>query len=178
MSYGFRKAILVAAERVDFFVTERLHQTMLGINIRVLRLFMGGAFAIASLICILMAVWIIERTFQIQLNKAFSHPLALLLDAIFPLMATVYGVAAWTTWKEEPSARFWGIAASILQILLPVRQIFFRSRPIWSCHGFVLAVGILGLIVFLWPSQKEPETEDAGTCEADPDDSKPEDNPF
>jgi hypothetical protein len=33
-----------------------------------------------------------------------------------------------------------------------------------------LAVGIFGLIVFLWPYKKESETDDSETCEADTDD--------
>jgi hypothetical protein len=149
---------------------------MFGINLRVLRFFMGGVFAIASLLCIIVAFWLVQRTFQIQLHLAFSHPLALLLDAVLPVSAAVYGTAGWTIWKEKSSARGWGIAASILQIIPPLWFMIVRSRSFWSCHGEVLAIGIFGLIVFSWPYKKESYLDDLENCEADIDDIEPEDD--
>jgi hypothetical protein len=70
-----------------------------------------------------------------------------LLAVIFPGLAIVFGVAWWTIWKEKPSARFWGITASIIFILTPIRAKIFFSMPILR-SGVVLAVGIVGLILF------------------------------
>jgi hypothetical protein len=150
---------------------------MFGIDLRVLRLYMGGVFAIAGLICSCLALWLIHRAFEIEQFRAFSHPRVLLLSAIFPIMAIIYLVASWKIWRERPLAKGWGIVASILLILLPLRQAALRSQPVWSCHGIMLALGIVGLIVFLWPYEERPETNLSESLYADPIESEEQDNP-
>ena len=143
---------------------------MFGIKMRDLRICMCGAFAAASLLCIIMAFWIIQRTFHAQLEHAFSHPTVFLIDTIFPSMAFIYAAAFWTVWKEKTSARFWGIAASILQILMPLHQIIRFSRIIWRCDALILATGIIGLFVFLRPYKKESSMDDSESYETETDD--------
>ena len=140
---------------------------MFGINMRVLRVYMGGVFAISSLICTFLAFWLVQQTYQVQKRYAFSHPGVLLADLAFPALAVIYAVAFWTIWKERPSARGLGIVASILQILLPLRQIVVHSWHVRSYDGIVLALGIVGLIVFSMREGMVPEE----------DNSEPEGNP-
>jgi hypothetical protein len=133
---------------------------MFGLNMRVLRLYIGGVFAIASVLCIFMTFLIIQRTFRVQTDYAFSNPRILLIDAVFPAMALIYAAAFWTVWKEMPSARGWGIAASILQILTPLWHIIRYPRSIHTYNVLVLAIGIAGLFAFSMRDKASPETDD------------------
>lgn len=121
---------------------------MFGIELRVLRRYMGWVFAFTSLMSLVGAFWIILTTFHMQRQIAFSHPCMLILDAIFPVMAVFYGVAWWVIWKGKPSARGWGIAASLALILQTIlgRSYCWRSIPIAMC--ITVAVGVTGLAVF------------------------------
>jgi hypothetical protein len=150
---------------------------MFGIKMRDLRICMCGVFMAAFLLCIIGALWFFQRTFHAQLEHALSHPRVFLIDAIFPAMAFIYAAAFWTVWKEKTSARIWGVAASTLQILMPLYQIFRFSRVVWRCDGFVLATGIVGLIVFLRPYKKESYMDDSDSYETETDDTNPDENP-
>jgi hypothetical protein len=138
---------------------------------------MCGVFMAAFLLCIIGAFWFFQRTFHAQLEHALSHPSVFLIDAIFPSMAFIYAAAFWTIWKEKTSARFWGIAASSLQILMPLHQIIRFSRIVWRCDAFILATGIVGLIVFLRPYKKESYIEDSESYETEIDNTNPDENP-
>jgi len=70
-------------------------------------------------------------------------------------LAAVFGVAWWTVWKGKPSARGWGIAASLFYILVSLLPIIFFSRSVWAGvgvvltnFGLVLAIGVAGLVAF------------------------------
>ncbi|MGO9337393.1 MAG: hypothetical protein ACLPY1_07795 [Terracidiphilus sp.] len=133
---------------------------MLGLNLRILRFYIGGVFAIAFLICVFMAFWIIQRTFRFQTEYAFPHPRVFLIDAIFPAMAVIYALAFWTIWKEMPSARRWGIAASILQILTPLWHIIRFPQSVHSYTFLMLTIGIAGLVVFSMRDKAPTEADD------------------
>jgi len=130
---------------------------MFGLNLRILKLALGWNFAFLSLLCAGLACWIILRTFQIQLMAASSHPVALILDAVFPAMAAVFGVAWWKVWKQRPSARIWGIAASVLLALYPLSHIIRFPRLIYGYDLVVLSVAIAGLIAFYMSDKAPPE---------------------
>jgi Peptidase family M50 len=58
-------------------------------------------------------------------------------------------------WKGKPSARGWGIAASLINILISLLPIIFSARSLWAGFaavltgfGLVLAVGVAGLVAF------------------------------
>jgi len=74
-------------------------------------------------------------------------------------MAIIFGVAWWNIWKQRPSAKGWGVAASSIHILLSLWMIIFRSYPILSCQGFGLILGTVGLIAFLWRDKVETVTD-------------------
>lgn len=150
---------------------------MFGLNVRILRLYMGGVFAIESVVCLCVAPGFILRIVSRHFYS-LSPLRSLLICAIFPVMAIIYGVASWKIWKEKPTGKGWGIAASILQTVLPLWLVLFRSRSIWSCHGESLVIGATGIIVFLWPYNKESETERSETNDAEPSDSEAEDTPL
>jgi hypothetical protein len=145
---------------------------MFGINLRVLRFFIGWMFAISSLICVVMAFWLIHRTFEGYGFGAYSHLLVLLLHLIFPLASIVFGIAWWTIWKERTFSRFWGIAASVLIMVSPIRHIMLHPRMLLNYSGMVLAFGIIGLLAFSMRDKDSTETDIVDT-----EDSEPEANP-
>jgi hypothetical protein len=114
-----------------------------------LRKFISWIYAISSLIGLWTAFWFIPLI--IHRGYAFSPLRSLLIIAVFPTLATVYGVAWWAVWKGKASAKGWGIAASLTYILGSLLEIIFFKRSVWSCNGVVLATGIAGLVAFLWP---------------------------
>src|ERR1035438_3112396 len=119
---------------------------MLGINMRVLRIFMGWTFAIASVICFVITVLFIRQSFRGDF--ALSALSRLICSALFLALTMTFGVAWWTIWTDKPSARRWGVAASSIHVLLTLWMIVFRSYLILSSQGFGLALGVVGLIAF------------------------------
>jgi hypothetical protein len=142
-----------------------------GTNIKILRWVLSWNFAFLSLLSIVAAFWIILRTLHLQLAAARSHPLALFIDVILPAMAAVFGVAWWKVWKEMPSARAWGIGASVLLAAHPLWRIVRFPRSIHGYNVLALAIGIAGLVVF---SMRNETLSDAGDPE--PEDSLSEGN--
>jgi hypothetical protein len=65
--------------------------------------------------------------------------------AIVPIIC---GIAWWTIWKEKPSARAWGIAASLVEIMIFAQPILFSVPTAWPRHLGALFIGIVGLVVF------------------------------
>lgn len=74
----------------------------------------------------------------------------LLFDASFSVVAAVIcGWAWWAIWKGKPSARAWGISASVMYLLIFLLQFAVPERPFWDHHVGALTVGIVGLVAFL-----------------------------
>jgi hypothetical protein len=129
------------------------------LDLKFLRKFLGWNFAFLSLICAVASFWITLSTVHVQLNKAPSHPFALLLNAVFPAVALIFGVTWWEVWKQRPFARAWGIAASALLAAVPLRRIILFPQ---TAHGYtvvVLAIGIAGVVVFSMSDRATPDTE-------------------
>ena len=73
----------------------------------------------------------------------------------FSLAVTVIcGVAWWRVWKETSKARVWGIAASMIFILIFLRPFLIPLQPVWDRHVGALLEGIICLIVSLWPDKQ------------------------
>jgi hypothetical protein len=63
--------------------------------------------------------------FAIRPNASQSGSLFVTFAAIVPILC---GIAWWTIWKEKPSARAWGIAASLVEIVSsPSQSCFLRQ---------------------------------------------------
>jgi uncharacterized membrane protein (DUF106 family) len=71
-----------------------------------------------------------------------------LIAVFFIGLIIIFAVAFWTVWKEKPSARGWGIAASLAYILIYFVPINFKAQYIWWYGVGNLAIGVLGLAVF------------------------------
>lgn len=76
-----------------------------------------------------------------------------ILYAIVPIVS---GIAWWTVWKRKPLARRWGIAASVMSLLVFLDAIVFFPSSIWWHYVSVLLIGIAGILALL-PSDKQNE---------------------
>lgn len=115
-------------------------------SIQDFRAFFGWLFLIKSAGSAIIAV----LGLRFFLRQHFALPTYSLL------LASIFGVAWWDIWKQRPSAKWWGIAASLLLILIFFRQFIYGARPVWYLQGtslLVALVGIGGLVVFLWPDK-------------------------
>jgi hypothetical protein len=75
-------------------------------------------------------------------------------------MAAVFGIAWWKVWKQRPSERAWGIAASILMAMYPLWHIIHSPRSIRTYAIITLAVGIVGVIAFAMREGALAEADD------------------
>jgi Peptidase family M50 len=132
-----------------------------------LRKYLCWVFAFTSLVSLQLALSSILRTIHRQ--STFLPLRDLPVATVFTIVAAVFGVAWWTVWKGEPSARGWGIAASLTNILvsllpaitvlyIQVMHAHFSSGSVWRDFEVVLpvlAVGVTGLVAF-WRRYEEP----------------------
>jgi hypothetical protein len=78
-------------------------------------------------------------------------PTILLFAPAFSIAVSVIcGVAWWTVWQGERSARRWAITASLMFVLIFFRQFVVPIPPVWGRHIGVLFIGIVGLVEFSW----------------------------
>ena len=66
-------------------------------------------------------------------------------------VATILGIAAWTIWKADPSARGWSILASLTFTVVFLRQFVISVPPTFDHHLVPLFAGIVGAASFAWP---------------------------
>jgi hypothetical protein len=113
------------------------------------RQFMGWMFAFTCLVDSITFVRTVPAA--IHLPYALSLRDRLLYAPVFPaVFAAISGVAWWTIWKGKPSARWWGVAASLMWILTFLRPFIIVLPPVWGRHAGALFVGGIGLLTFLW----------------------------
>jgi hypothetical protein len=150
---------------------------MLVREFQIYRKIMSWVFAFISVVCLWIALLCIITT--IRYYRLILPETGLAVPAIFLVLATFFGVAWWTVWEEKPSAKKWGIAASLINNLVMLCEIIRHSRSSWSRAGVLLsragvllAIGIVGLIAFLWPDKEESEIYDTETCEVETDDTE------
>jgi hypothetical protein len=74
-----------------------------------------------------------------------------LISLLFEVVVAIFTGVAWLTiLKGKPSARGWGIVASLSEILIFFWPIIFSLRSVWPHHAGALLIGIVGLIWFSW----------------------------
>ncbi len=117
-------------------------------DVRDLKKFMGWMFACLSLLYLTLFVRTIPYAIQWQLAAPFPRNL-LAPPTFWGVVACIAGVAWWTIWKGKSSARGWAIAASLMNILIFLRQFIVPFRPVPGRHVGVLFFGVVGLVTFL-----------------------------
>lgn len=125
-------------------------------------------FATTSLLYLLVSLrdilYIVHRHYD------FLPLRNLLITAPFSVtVATISGMASWSVWNGQPSARVWAISASLMSILIFLRPIIFHLPPVWDHHVGALVIGVIGLVAFLWrndrrvPGKSPRESADSET---------------
>jgi len=92
-------------------------------------------FAISSLICLRIALSSILHIIH-QPHRSLSFRI-LLVTEVFSVLATVFGMAWFTIWRGKASGKWWGIAASLTNVLFPLSLIVGETRPLHSLARWV-----------------------------------------
>ena len=120
---------------------------------------LSWTFAISSLVGLGVTLLSVCMVYQ----RALLNPLFLLVPGVLSMQAAIFAVAWWTIRKRKPSARVWGVAASLTYILPTLFIIFWkihRSRAIRDCTWIMLAIGVVGVVAFLRSDmQHEPNPD-------------------
>ncbi len=99
---------------------------------------------------VLYVALFLRSIYAVSQNYAFLTLSNLLIFVLFEaVVAAVTGTAWWTILKGEPSARGWGIAASLMYILIFLRPVIFPWGTGGLHHAGALIIGIVGLVNFL-----------------------------
>ena len=115
---------------------------------------MGWIFAST---CVLYVLTFLRSAYVISRDSALLTPRNLFFTLVFEVVvATTTAVAAWTILGKTPTAKVWGIAASLMYILIFLRPIVFSLRSVWLHHAGALVIGIVGLITFLLRDEHPP----------------------
>ena len=76
-------------------------------------------------------------------------------------MALIYAIAWWTTWKEKPSERVWGIAAGLLHLSAVLFVMHFARVSMNEVVWGALSFGALALVAYSWPGREDdPKTRE------------------
>jgi len=62
-------------------------------------------------------------------------------------------MAWWTTWMNKPSTRAWGVAASLLVLLLPLSAM--NELRFGKLTYIETALGVFSFVAYLWPDKRE-----------------------
>jgi hypothetical protein len=122
-------------------------------------------FVLTSIIC----AGIVVQSVLEEINRYYASPplLTLLVPTLFSVLAIVFGLAWWTIWKVRPSARGWGIAASLINVLVSLVPLALSSHTVWRCSGATLPIGIAGLIAYTRRCEEPPfAANDSGAVRA------------
>lgn len=120
----------------------------------VLRKFLYWVFAITAISCVQMSVVFFLSGRAIPYEGRFW--LIHLIPPCFFLMAVVFATAWWTVWRQKPSGRIWGAAASLINVLTGLWPVIMWPRDAFrfgvmgflSVFGLVAFIGIAGLFLF------------------------------
>src|ERR1019366_8123567 len=124
-----------------------------------MRKLFGWFFAFVAVVCLNVSA----RLFILDLVR--NHE-GVRLRAFFPgsamlLLAMVFAMTWWTSWKDRPNAQAWGIAAGFLNmsVFLLVTHVtrWPRTRGTWA----LLALNAFVLVVYCWPN-REAESPSGG----------------
>ena len=115
---------------------------------RTLQKYLGWSFAFTALLCLQIAFLPILTLHRQGTLLSRGH---LLVAVLFTGLAAVFGMAWWTGFKGKRAAKRWGIAASVINVLVSVVPAMFVSRFPLGESGVLLAIGVAGLVAFSLP---------------------------
>ena len=114
------------------------------------RKFVSAVFGLEALVLLSIfpiAIWILQR-------KGYSNPRLnitqfLIGAAAMTLLGAIFALAWWTIKTSRPSARGWGIVASLINILLPILVLTRLSLRTGTLFWLIPISGIIGICLFL-----------------------------
>jgi len=111
-----------------------------------------GVFALSAAAC----AWqvILRVLLRIHQHQSLWNFRNVRVPAALSIIAIIYVLASWTVGKGKRSARAWGLMASVVNLVLASWSVIFFSRPVHGSMGVLLAVGAIGVVAFLWPSEQ------------------------
>ena len=122
-----------------------------------LRVFISWCFCDLSVILVAAAVSTARS--EIHSQAHFEVFRTTIVPLLFLVVACVYGTAWWTIWKRTRSGREWGIAASLISMLVWVSISRFAWHMVERWFISVLWVptllGVVGIIAFSTPSRTD-----------------------
>ena len=111
-----------------------------------LRKFLYWAFAMSAIMCLQISVAYFPRSLQfpdLPRWRALSVPVG------FFLMATIFATAWWTVWRQKPSGKIWGVAASLITVATGLWPMVLWRHDTFNALGIVGVLSVFGLITFL-----------------------------
>ena len=139
-----------------------------------LRKYLSWLFAFTALVCLQISISLppaILRQHPHATQLSFTYRLLLpMLPWIFPFATVVFAMAWWTSFKAKPSARVWGILASLINVQTALVPILFPPHSLFNAFLPILALGIAGLVAFARPINPAVETVKADESPALPGD--------
>jgi hypothetical protein len=119
-----------------------------------LRKLLCWLFAISALICLKIVLSSILRIIHYHRALSFRN---LLVTVVFSVLATVFGMAWFSDWKGKASGKWWGIAASLTNVLFPLSLSIYLRSSMLKHSVVLLGIGVAGLVAFSWPyAQTDP----------------------
>jgi FtsH-binding integral membrane protein len=124
-------------------------QASYGERMQTVRQLFGWTFGVSCAICIWYGTRLIVHA--VERHKAVLSLRGMIICAFLPLMAAIYSKTCWAVSKRRNSVRVWGVVACLTFVFMPVSLLAFgSSRPIPVSIWVMLAIGLSGLICFLW----------------------------
>jgi O-antigen/teichoic acid export membrane protein len=127
-------------------------------SVRELRKLVGWQFAGAGVGILLIAPWFIPEILGSAVRGSSLLPKVSIIAILFA-MASMYWIAWWALRNETPSARVWGVGASLASLLGSLRLISHSWRLARWCTWFMAALSIASLVLFLWPNEGQGNEE-------------------
>jgi hypothetical protein len=113
------------------------------------RKFMFWTFLASAIFSVPAFLYLMSRPQTLPLLRS------MLVGPVFCVyLAAISGVAAWTIWKADPSARGWAIMACLTYILMFLTQFIIPVRPAWDHDLLPLCLGLVGVVSFAWPDRQ------------------------
>jgi hypothetical protein len=137
-------------------VREKMQTARIRENMQVIRPAFGWTFGIVS--CTLLGFSVLHFYSKLfrdgGMSRLSSHEVWRTLIVCCALLGAglVFAMAWWTTRKERPPKRAWGIVASLLSLALPL-YVYFAHQPMKISEWEVMAYGALALFIYGWPDR-------------------------
>ena len=126
-------------------------------SMQILKQLFGWFFGLLSVVCLGASIFVFRGNL-IQSSGAL-HPSTFIVFLILGPIAFIFARAWWTTWKAKPSARAWGITASLVNLFVPLSLIYFFHRHLTDSRWRIVAVSVLALVTYAWPDRENDRAD-------------------